>query len=923
MNIFRSENMGYYHLILPRESSWEVMNELGGLSLLHFIDQNPDLPNINKAFTNYIKRCDEVLFKLNLIKKQMHNFDKEINKPDNFKDLQGYFNKILQQREKAGQTYFEEIEDSVYQKATQLEEQINNYTNLQDKQDHLVEYKDVLIKAKTILGPSFFKNQQEIDEEASIQSAQESVSGLQQIDINQSQLSLAMRDMNLPVQKHHGLNVESNLKLNYVVGTVSDNDAAKFQKIIFRITKGNSWVIMQNLEQKQQNEVQANVMPQKIGRSVFLMLIPGQQAGFINQKIQRICDSFGVNKYQFPETPDKYEKRLQDLDNQIRDSRHLLKLTQREINDFLETFSQNRNDCKCSYIEELIYYIEKEKLLYTNLNYLKAQSTHYHGNCWLPKDEEESVLKALQNIRLRYPHLPNGQLQEVIPAAGVPPTYFKLNDFTRVFQVIVNTYGVPRYKEVNPGLFTIVTFPFLFGVMFGDIGHGFLLFVIGCYLCLWKEKIESDASSMFKLMLPARYIIIMMGFFAVFCGLIYNEFFSIVFNIFGSCYDLQQVNGTETITKRSDCVYDFGFDPIWVLASNNLTFQNSFKMKFAVIIAIIHMSLGICMKAFNAIFFKSKSDFYFEFLPQIIFLLLTFGYMDFLIIIKWVQDWTTHILEQNPPPSIITLMINIPLKGADPAGATLYGPSDAGLQKSIGIIFLLIAIVCVPLMLLPKPFIQHFINKKKHQALNGDMDDHNQDKKYLIREEHKSEISPRHDSQGQNNLQEIPLDDLQKDLEQYQKNIEIHHNVNNEQISDDHHIEVNEHEGFSDLFVHQVIETIEFVLGSISNTASYLRLWALSLAHGQLARVFFQKALQPFIEMDGGVQIIALIIGYYVFALVTFGVLMCMDVMECFLHALRLHWVEFQNKFYKADGYAFVPYSIEKHFNELSQTKDI
>ena len=45
------------------------------------------------------------------------------------------------------------------------------------------------------------------------------------------------------------------------------------------------------------------------------------------------------------------------------------------------------------------------------------------------------------------------------------------------------------------------------------------------------------------------------------------------------------------------------------------------------------------------------------------------------------------------------------------------------------------------------------------------------------------------------------------------------------------------------------------------------------------------------------------------FALATFGVLMLMDVMECFLHALRLHWVEFQNKFYKADGYLFVPYS--------------
>lgn len=114
------------------------------------------------------------------------------------------------------------------------------------------------------------------------------------------------------------------------------------------------------------------------------------------------------------------------------------------------------------------------------------------------------------------------------------------------------------------------------------------------------------------------------------------------------------------------------------------------------------------------------------------------------------------------------------------------------------------------------------------------------------------------------------------------------------------------------MFIHQIIETIEFVLGAISNTASYLRLWALSLAHAQLSKVFFDKTLSSSIR-DGNIagQIIGLIIGFIVFALITFGVLMCMDLLECFLHTLRLHWVEFQNKFYKADGKKFNSFTFK------------
>ena len=85
--------------------------------------------------------------------------------------------------------------------------------------------------------------------------------------------------------------------------------------------------------------------------------------------------------------------------------------------------------------------------------------------------------------------MPGGHLNEIKDNTAKCPTYISTNSFTDTFQTIVNTYGIPRYKEVNPALFTIATFPFLFGVMFGDLGHGLILLIIGLYLILYKPFI--------------------------------------------------------------------------------------------------------------------------------------------------------------------------------------------------------------------------------------------------------------------------------------------------------------------------------------------------------------------------------------------------------------------------------------------------
>ena len=79
--------------------------------------------------------------------------------------------------------------------------------------------------------------------------------------------------------------------------------------------------------------------------------------------------------------------------------------------------------------------------------------------------------------------IPSGQIVAV--DTNKFPTKFVCNTYTQSAQEIVETYGVARYQEANPSLFTTVTFPFLFGVMFGDMAHGAILLTFGAYLCLY------------------------------------------------------------------------------------------------------------------------------------------------------------------------------------------------------------------------------------------------------------------------------------------------------------------------------------------------------------------------------------------------------------------------------------------------------
>lgn len=800
MDLLRSEPMQLVQLIIPVESAHRSITYLGDLGLFQFKDLNAEKSPFQRTYAGQIKRCGEMARKLRFFREQMVKAG-----------LSPSMRSIG-----SNDIDLDHLEVKLGELEAELVEINANNEKLQRTYNELLEYKLVLQKAG-----EFFHL------------AQNSAAARQrEFEVQHS--GDGSIDSPLLLEQEMVTDPSKQVKLGFASGLVPREKSMAFERIMFRAIRGNVFLKQAVVD----DPVVDPVSGEKVEKNVFVIFFSGERA---KNKILKICDAFGANRYPFTDDLGKQFQMITEVSGKISELKITIDAGLLHRSNLLRTIGYEH--------EQWNLLVKQQKSIFNTLNMLSFDVTKkcLVAEGWCPVFASNQIQNALERATFDC-NSQVGAIFQVLQTKESPPTYFRTNKFTSAFQEIVDAYGVAKYQEANPGVYTIITFPFLFAIMFGDWGHGICLLLATLYFITREKKFSSQKlGDIIEMTFGGRYVILMMAIFSIYTGLIYNEFFSVPFELFGpsayGCRDPSCRDATTIGLMKVRDTYPFGVDPKWHGTRSELPFLNSLKMKMSILLGVAQMNLGIILSYFNAKFFKDNLNIWYQFVPQMIFLNSLFGYLSLLIVVKWCTGSQADLYH---------VMIYMFLSPTDDLGENQLFVG----QKFLQILLLLSALIAVPWMLFPKPFLLKKQHDERHQGQLYTM---------LHSADDPLEEQPLHDSHGHEEFE------------------------------------------FSEVFVHQLIHTIEFVLGAVSNTASYLRLWALSLAHSELSSVFYDKVL---LLAWGFNNVIILIIGIVVFVFATVGVLLVMETLSAFLHAIRLHWVEFQGKFYEGNGYKFCPFSF-------------
>ncbi|XP_036783038.2 V-type proton ATPase 116 kDa subunit a 3 isoform X2 [Manis pentadactyla] len=823
-SMFRSEEVVLVQLFLPTAAAYTCVGQLGELGLVEFRDLNASVSAFQRRFVVDVRRCEELEKTFTFLQEEVRRAGLALPPPKEALPAPPPRDLLL-------------IQEETDRLAQELRDVRGNQQSLRAQLHQLQLHSAVLGQGR---GPPLAATYTD----GSLEST--------------------------PLLEAPG-GPHQDLRVNFVAGAVEPQKAAALERLLWRACRG--FLIASFRETEQQLEDPVTGEPATW--MTFLISYWGEQIG---QKIRKITDCFHCHVFPFAEQDEARRGALQLLQQQSQELREVLGETERFLSQVLGRVQRLLPPWQVQ--------IRKMKAVYLALNQCSVSATHkcLIAEAWCATHDLPTLQQALQDSSSE---AGVSAVVHRIPCQDMPPTLIRTNRFTASFQGIVDAYGVGCYQEVNPAPYTIITFPFLFAVMFGDVGHGLLMFLFALAMVLAENQpaVRTMQNEIWRTFFSGRYLLLLMGLFSIYTGFIYNECFSRATTIFPSGWSAAAMANhsgwSNTYLAQNPLLaldpnvtdvfrgpYPFGIDPVWSLAVNHLSFLNSFKMKMSVILGVTHMAFGVLLGVFNHMHFGHWHKLLLETLPELVFLLGLFGYLVFLIVYKWLR---VSAASAASAPSLLIHFINMFLFSSSPTNQPLF----LG-QEVVQSILVVLALAMVPILLLGTPLFLHW-QHRRHLRKRAGGPQLDEDKTGLLDSSAASVSGWGSDEEKAG----CPGNQEAKFV-------------------------------LSEVLMHQAIHTIEFCLGCISNTASYLRLWALSLAHAQLSEVLWAMVMRGGLGLGRSVGVAAVVLVpiFAAFAVLTVAILLVMEGLSAFLHALRLHWVEFQNKFYSGTGYKLSPFTF-------------
>lgn len=152
----------------------------------------------------------------------------------------------------------------------------------------------------------------------------------------------------------------------------------------------------------------------------------------------------------------------------------------KEINKEIEAIKKDIQRVHKEYSKDVEKYYSRLHMEYKIeelKSYIVCTNEFFYLSGWVPTYKKEELLKSLSKYEESL--IVITKAAEETREGLEPPTCLKNNYLTRPFEAVVKLYGIPSYNELDPTIFLGISYMLLFGAMFGDVGQGLVLFIIG------------------------------------------------------------------------------------------------------------------------------------------------------------------------------------------------------------------------------------------------------------------------------------------------------------------------------------------------------------------------------------------------------------------------------------------------------------